>query len=220
MGKYRKTYLCICDGQQETMYLKHIAMLINDFPRKVVKFNTFEDSPHRLEKRYETYDSAAVFDFDNNEVEFKRNIEICDSLNKKLKPSKRKEGRHIYHAYSSVNFDLWLILHKEDYNKSVTRNNAYVSDVRRIFGLKPTEDIKNVEIINRILSQITLDDVKSAIRRAEIIRKNKVKADSTKIGNTIIYSNPDFSIHEFLREVLEDSGDLKLRCQALNLLTY
>jgi len=190
------------------MYLNHVAKLIKDFPRKVVKFNTFEDLPHRLEKRYENYDSAAVFDFDYNEVEFKRNIEICDRLNKKLSPSKRKEGKHIYHAYSSVNFDLWLILHKEEYNKSVTRNDAYISDVRRIFGLKTTEDIKNEEVINKILSQITLEDVKSAIRRAETIRNRKVKTDSTKIGKTTIYSNPDFSIHEFLRAVLEDSEDL------------
>ncbi len=208
MGKYRKTYLCICDGQQETMYLSHVAKLIKDFPRKVVKFNTFVDSAHRLEKRYEDYDSVALFDFDHNEVEFKRNIGICDLLNKKLRPSKRKEGRHIFHAYSSVNFDLWLILHKEDYNKSVTRNDAYIIDVRRVFQLKSTDDIKNVEIIKRILGQITLEDVKSAIRRAETIRKGKAKADSTKIGNTIIYSNPDFSVHEFIKSVLEDSGDL------------
>lgn len=208
MGKYRKTYLCICDGQQETMYLSHVAALIKDFPRKVVKFNTFKDSPHRLEKRYENYDSAAIFDFDYNDVEFRRNIEICDSLNKKFKLSKRKEGKHIYHAYSNVNFDLWLILHKEDYNKSVTRNDAYIADVRRIFGLKFTEDIKSEEAIKKILSQITLKDVNDAIRRAQTIRKSKVKTDSTKLGSTIIYSNPDFSIHEFLRAVLEDSGDL------------
>lgn len=208
MANYRRKYLCICDGQQETMYLSHVAKLVKDFPRKVVTFNTFEDSPHRLKKRYEEYDSAAVFDYDHNDVEFKRNIEICDSLNKRLKPSKIKKGRHIYHAYSSVNFDLWLILHKEDYNKSVTRNDAYVSDVRRAFGLKSTDDIKNEDIIKKILSQITLEDVKEAIKRAETIRKGKVKADSTKIGNTTIYSNPDFSIHEFLKVVLEDSGDL------------
>lgn len=208
MANYRRKYLCICDGQQETMYLNHVAKLIKDFPRKVVTFNTFVDSPYRLVKRYEDYDSAAVFDFDYNDVEFKRNIEICDSLNKKLKPSKRKDGKYIYHAYSSVNFDLWLILHKEDYNKSVTRNDAYISDVRRIFGLNQTDNIKNEDVIKKILSQITLDDVKSAIQRAETIRKSKVNADSTKIGSTTIYSNPDFSIHEFLRAVLEDSGDL------------
>ncbi len=56
MANYRKAYLCICDGQQETMYLSRVAKLIKDFPRKVVKFNTFEDSPHRLEKRYENYE--------------------------------------------------------------------------------------------------------------------------------------------------------------------
>ncbi len=208
MGNYRKTYLCICDGQQETMYLNHVAKLIKNFPRKVVKFNTFVDSPHRLEKRYEEYDSAAVFDFDFNDVEFKRNIEICDRLSNELKPTQRKSGRHIYHAYSSVNFDLWLVLHKEDFNRGVARNDAYVNDVRRIFGLKATDDIKNEEIINRILSQISLKDVKDAIGRAEHTRNSKVRTDGTNVRNTVVYSNPDFSIHEFLRAVLEDSGDL------------
>lgn len=61
--------------------------------------------------------------------------------------------------------------------------------------LKTTDDIKTEDIIERILSQITLDDVKPAIRRAEMIRRNKDIADSNLIGNTIIYSNPDFSIH-------------------------
>lgn len=208
MANYRKTYLCICDGKQEKMYLGHVAKLIKKFPQKVVKFNTFIDSPHRLEKRYEEYDSAAVFDNDFNEVEFKKNIEICDKLNKDLKPTKRKSGRHIYHAYSNVNFDLWLILHKEDFNQSVTKNDAYIPDVRRIYGLKPTDNIKKEEIINKILSQITLNDVKDAINRAEHIRKSKVKADSIKVGSTVVYSNPDFSIHEFLKFVLKGSGDL------------
>ena len=112
------------------MYFDHLAKLIKDFPKKVVKFNTFIDSPHRLEKRYEEYDSAAIFDYDFNETEFYRNIEICNQLNKKLKPTKRNSGRHIYHAYSNVNFDLWLILHKQDYNKRVSKNDAYINDVR------------------------------------------------------------------------------------------
>lgn len=208
MATYRKTYLCICDGQQEKMYLQHLAKLIKKFPQKVVTFNTFIDSPHRLEKRYEEYDSAAVFDYDMNEVEFNRNIEICDKLNRDLKPKKRKEGRHIYHAYSSVNFDLWLILHKEDFNRSVSRNDAYISDIRRIYGLKPTDNIKNEEVINKILSQISLNDVKDAIKRADKIRNSKDKSDCRLVGNTSTFLNPDFSIHEFLKVVLEDSGDL------------
>ena len=191
------------------MYFDHLAKLIKDFPKKVVKFNTFIDSPHRLEKRYEEYDSAAIFDYDFNETEFYRNIEICNQLNKKLKPTKRNSGRHIYHAYSNVNFDLWLILHKQDYNKRVSKNDAYINDVRRVYGLKRADDIKSEDVINKILVQITLKDVKEAIKRAENIRIIKEESDSKNIFNTLIYENPDFSIHEFLRFVLEDSGDLK-----------
>ena len=208
MAKYRRTYLCICEGQQETMYFSHLAKLIKDFPNKVVKFNTYEDLPLRLEKRYENYDSAAIFDYDHNDAEFKKNIEFCDKLNKKLKPTIRKEGRCVYHAYSNVNFDLWLILHKEDFNGMVSKNDSYITDLKKVYGLKPTDNIKNEEVINKILNQITLDDVKAAIERADNIRRRKANADCILFGNTKTYSNPDFSIHEFLKAVLQDSGDL------------
>jgi hypothetical protein len=146
-----------------------------------------------------------VFDFDFNEVEFRKKIELCDRLNRKRKPSKE---RHIYHAYSSVNFDLWLILHKENFNREVSKNDAYVSDVRRIYNLSASENIKSEGAMQKILSQITLDDVKEAIERADFIRKGKMVGDGIKTGDTTIHSNPDFSIHEFLRVVLKDSGDL------------
>jgi len=134
---------------------------------------------------------------------------MCDKLNKKLKPTKRKQGRHIYHGYSNVNFDLWLILHKENYTRSVIRTDSYVADVKRVFGLESIEDIKNRTTIVKILNQITLDDVKKAIKRAENIRKRKLSNDARRIGQTKVYQNPDFSIHDFLRNVLLDSGDLQ-----------
>jgi len=39
MAYYRKTYLCVCEGQQEELYLKHVAFLLKKFPELVVKFN-------------------------------------------------------------------------------------------------------------------------------------------------------------------------------------
>lgn len=208
MANYRKTYLCLCEGQQEIMYLNHVASLIKDFPRKVVKFQCVEDAPYRLSKRYEDYDSAALFDFDFNESEFKKNIQICDELNKQFQPTKRKTGRKIYHAYSNVNFDLWLILHKEDCNGCVYKNNGYIRDVRRIYGLSSTDNIKHEDVIQKILKQITLSDVQQAIRRAQRIRRDKDPSDGIVVRNTVYYSNPDFSIHDFLIEVLTASGDL------------
>lgn len=209
MAQYRKQYLCICEGQQEKMYLDHVASLVKEFPRKVIKFNTYIDNPHRLTKTYEDYDSGALFDYDFNEVEFKRNIKLCDKLNNEQKPAKHKKGGFIHHAYSNVNFDLWLILHKEDFNRSVSKNDAYIPDIRRIYGLASNENIKNEGVMNKILNQITLIDVKSAIERADKIKRDKNIEDASIIGSTSLYSDPDFSIHEFLRLVLKDSGDLK-----------
>jgi len=107
-----------------------------------------------------------------------------------------------------VNFDLWLILHKEDYNRSVSKNDAYVVDVRRIYGLGSSEDIKSESAINKILEQINLDDVKSAIKRADDIREYKIDDDKMFIGSSVYFPNPDFSIHKFIEVVLVDCGEI------------
>lgn len=205
MVKYRKTYGCVCEGQQEKMYLDHVARLIKVFPHKVVTFNSYIDNPHRLTKTYEDYDSVAIFDFDFNQVEFERNIALCDRLNNT--PRSKKKRRNIYHAYSNVNFDLWIILHKEDYNRQVSKNDAYINDVRRIYGLNPKDNIKNEKTIKKILDQISLQEIKDAISRAEKIKARKIKEDVKKIEKSLVYSNPDFSIHKFLKRVLVESGD-------------
>lgn len=200
---YRKTYFCVCDGQQEEMYLKHVAFLLKDFPERVVTFNTTQGSTERLKKNYTEYDNAALFDYDFKDMKFRQNILICEQLQRK---SSRENGKNVYHAYSNVNIDLWFILHKEYFNRPVASNDAYVADVRRIYGLSREADIKEKANIDRILRQITLDDVKYAIRRAEQIRAGKLKSDCFMVGNVICYGNPDFSLHEFLKVVLRNCG--------------
>lgn len=208
MSLYRKTYLCVCEGQQEELYLKHIAYLLKKLPERIVTFNTIYGFPDRLKNSYTEYDNVALFDYDFKDIQFENNIKICDDLKKLNKSTKRKSGKKVYHAYSNVNFDLWLLLHKEDYNKPVYNTNAYIKDVRRIYGLGSEDDIKNKNVIEKILSQITLDNVKEAIIRAENIRKRKIDTDKKIIGSSFCYSNPDFSIHKFLQIVLSDCGEL------------
>lgn len=119
-----------------------------------------------------------------------------------------RSKKHVYHAYSNVNFDLWLILHKEDFTRPVASNDAYVPDVRRIYRLGREADIKEINVIDRILHQITLDDVRSAIHRADAIRSAKPSSDAKTIHGAICYGNPDFSLHTFLRTVLMEVGEI------------
>lgn len=199
---YRKTYFCVCEGQQEEMYLNHVAFLLKKFPERVVTFNTTYGSAERLKKNYTEYDNASLFDYDFNDTEFRNNIMICEQLNR------RSRGKKVYHAYSNVNIDLWFILHKENFNRPVTSNDAYISDIRRIYGLNSEANIKQKAIIEKILGQITLENVRAAIRRADQIRANKLKTDCFRIGDVNCYSNPDFSLHDFMRIVLQDCREI------------
>ncbi len=205
---YRRSYFCVCDGQQEEMYLKHIAFLLKKPTERVVTFNTIQGSIERLKKNYTEYDNAALFDYDFNDAEFKKKITTCEQLQKE---NQKHRGKNVYHAYSNVNFDLWLILHKVDFNRPVTSNDAYLTVVRKIYGLGNEADIKEKAIIERILMQITLDDIRNAIRRAEQIRAKKLKSDCFMLGSIECYRNPDFSLHEFLKIVLLDCGELPTR---------
>ena len=138
---YRKSYICICEGQQEKKYLEHVARLIKNFPEKVVTFNCYIDRASRLKKIYEETDCGVLFDYDLDQKQFENSIKLCDQL------QRERKRQNIYHAYSSVNFDLWLILHKKDYFRTVNRNDAYITDVKNAYDLKKNDDIKKEGII-------------------------------------------------------------------------
>ena len=201
---YRKTYRCVVEGQQESMYLNHIANLVKDFPKTVVTFNISEGNAFELTKSYIEYDSVCLFDYDFNKNQFEQNLATCENLNNKNKPGKRKNGRYVHHAYSNVCFDLWLLLHKKDFARTVFKNNGYVDEIISVYHLPKGSDIKNSKVIATILSQISLDDVKAAIKRADRIKRSKDFRDAHHVNSTVYYNNPDLSIHEFISKVIND----------------
>ena len=201
---YRKTYRCIVEGQQEDLYLQHLAKLLTQFPKTVVKFNISEGNAYELTKSYVEYDSACLFDYDFNKAEFESNLTTCASLNRKNQKKSKKQSARVYHAYTNVCFDLWLVLHKKDYFAPVSTNDAYVKDVIQLYNLPKGSDIKNEKVIETILSQITLEDVRSAIHRAKLICGRKLPTDAIKVDTEKYFDNPDLSIHNFIEIVIKD----------------
>ena len=202
MRQSRTNYLCICEGLQEKMYLKHLGDLVGG----AVRINT-QIGSHKALNRNEhiDYDCAVLFDHDGRETEFYEAIELCQKYDKKYR--KRGGNRRTYHAYSNRNFDLWLLLHKEPFSRPVMNNGEYVQEVRRIYGLGNEDDIKKEANIAKILEQIKLSDVREAVKRAESIRNKKLETDGKKLSETVVYDNPDLSIHEFIKIVLASAGE-------------
>jgi len=205
MKLYRKRYHCICEGQQEEMYLAHVGRLLTDRPRCVVTFTTERGSPASLERaaRYGEYDVVALFDHDGNHARFEENVKVCEELDRK--GGKGRNRQRVFHAYSNMNFDLWLVLHKIEFTRPVHSNDAYVPVVRGVFGLEPEANIKSRHHMEKILAQISLDDVRAAITRADNIRARKLQDDGRKIGSWPCFPNPDLSIHDFLKTVLRET---------------
>ena len=194
LKEIRRQYFCICEGQQEEMYLKYLSRLLQTDKRRIT-FTIRQGLPGDIQKqRSIKYDKAVLFDHDGNTVAFRNTLNTC---------IKNKCS----HAYSNRNFDLWLLLHKQDFSSSVSDNQTYKKDIRNFFNLDAEADIKSEKVINQILNQITLPDIKDAIQRAQRIREQKIPSDANRIGSIIYYDNPDLSIHEFIIKVFSECNE-------------
>ena len=71
-----------------------------------------------------------------------------------------------------------------------------------MFKLDNDCDIKSEETIKKILSQITLDDVKIALCNAAII--NKRSKENNKIITKDVYEQPYLSINYFIEKVFDE----------------
>ena len=186
--KINKIYLCYFEGNQEEKYFKHFSKLLKEnFDDVTIKFNKVKNL-NVLQKASSQMPKVAIFDYDNNKKEFENKLKIC------------KKGK-IYIAYTSLNFDLWLLLHKKMFNKVVTNNNDYIDLIRKEYDLEKTDNIKKESNIDKIIEQINIKDIKFAIKNAEKITKNK-EGKITSNGY-IYYNNPSLSIHSFLKDILE-----------------
>ena len=188
----KREYRCFYEGQQEEMYFDHIAKKVKEARtnislkfKKLAKLKTLEKSSTGVPK-------IAVFDYDLNKVDFESKVKLCN------------ETRILY---SNLNFDLWLVLHKKQYRRTVQNNNAYIDEIRNSYNLPNNTNIKAKGNIQKILDKIELIDVKRAIENAEEIMKEKMEEDKIYVKrNFSYYPNPSMSINEFFKELLEDIG--------------
>lgn len=196
-----------CEGLQEKLYFERLRDLINSMAssKKQIALVTKDcagGSPDAIVRKAfrlcpQTQKATAVFDHDLKVHEF----EIAIDLSKQYK---------IDAGYSNLNFDYWLILHKLTTFPStatVHNTNAYEKQLKSLYGLQPNDDIKSMDIVKRMVSQITMIDISNAIKNCKIIdafnKDNKIFLH-TPTGNTY-YENPDFSLHKIVEKILEDT---------------
>lgn len=187
--KIRKSYVCYFEGQQESMYFEYLSKIIkNENEDAVISFNSCKNITS-LSRKSTMQPKVAIFDFDLNKIEFEKKIKLCKKINI---------------AYTNINFDLWLLLHKKKFNSHVVKNNDYVEEVRKVYNLENNANIKSKENINKILNQISINDIKFAIENSHFIMNNKDDEEKICCGKFSYYPNPSMNIHIFVEKILKD----------------
>lgn len=116
-------------------------------------------------------------------------------------------------GYSNFTFELWMVLHKQNCNGPLSHRSQYLAPIRRAFEeqFEDLDHYKQKDAFNRCLQKLTLDDVRSAIQRAETITSNNAENKKTLIkykGYNYYRDNPALSIHVVVKTILEDCGVL------------
>lgn len=198
MRKSVLTFRGAYEGLQEGLYLEHLKMMINKencynfrvsfklndgmggSPLDIVK--DAKKNAINVADRYK----VAIFDCDFKYNSFKDALTLAKKQN-------------IFSAFSNINFNMFLILHKKYYYKVTTSEDMYESDLRETFNIPKTCDIKSREAMEKILEQISLSDVKKAIKRAKKVNEESEKTQKHLIDG--VYDQPYFNIHIFLENV-------------------
>lgn len=217
----RKTnlYYISVEGHNEKWYFQHLQKLINssNYTKYNVKFDIkIEKSPLDRTKsiKIPTYGRQKlpvfhIVDYESNNEEHVKNFKtILDEL----KTIKIKYTAYDYTlGYSNLAFELWLILHKDKGNFSVEDRGDYIKNINSLYGTNFTriKDNKDERTFAHLLEQITLEDVKTAVHNAHLIRiyQNDIGHSPVEYKGFKYYrENPDLTINQCVKTILKDCG--------------
>jgi hypothetical protein len=112
-------------------------------------------------------------------------------------------------GYSNFTFELWIIVHKTDCNGVLTHRRQYLTPLNRAYDqqFESLDQYKHEDNFKRILSQLTLDNVRNAIQRSKaIMQRNQEAGYILQQYKRYKYykENPSLSIWESIEKILRE----------------
>lgn len=208
-------YYFSCEGETEQWYLDWLQKRIyNEGKAKhnVVIDKKVEKNPVRRVKQLSPLghiDIVHLYDYEGNDEASIKNFKNVIDLLKEAE----KLGKQIKYnmGYSNLTFELWIILHKMDCNALLNQRTQYLQYINKAYNkkFKNLDEYKNKDNFNQILNNLTIDNVKDAIKRSEKIMKinnqNGYKLQHYK-GYSYFRENPSLTIYKAIKNILKDCG--------------
>ena len=206
-------YFFSVEGETEVLYFQHLQKLIRSVETRkanpVIRVERIR--PSSFSKKISILKPCsivAVYDVEDNDTEHRKRFE---GILKEMKDTENS-GKSIKFelGYSNIDFELWILLHKKDMFGSISSRSQYLNNINSVFGTKfqGLKEYKVEKNFNQILSQITLEDVKVAITRADKIIKQRSSEDNPlkSSGYEWYERNPSLSVHSAINKILLECG--------------
>lgn len=213
MRKENRTYYFSVEGDTEQWYLEWLQRMINTEPdaRYTVKLDSkIQKDPLSRIKRMTVVGKTEIthiFDYESGE---ESHIKQFKTTLERMKDA-QNIGKNIKYSlgYSNFTFDLWIILHRADCNGSLMHRRQYLMPLNRAYGenFESLEQYKHENNFKRILSKLTLDNVRQAIRRSKVIMQKNEEMGYRRQeykGYQYYKENPSLSLWEQIERILLD----------------
>ncbi|WP_288655369.1 RloB domain-containing protein [uncultured Gemmiger sp.] len=215
MRKVNQTFYFSVEGQTEQQYIQWLQKVINSSSEALchVKLNVkVEKNPLSYIKQLNNISKVDVmhlFDYESSDIEHQRQFD--ETLHKMRKASSAGKKVTYLLGYSNFTFELWMILHKNMCRTQMTDRTQYLSEINHAFGknFKSLSEYKHHDNFEKILDSLTIDDVRDAIERSELImsdNKNHNYSLQKSHGYEFYRENPSLSINDCIKKVLDSCG--------------
>ncbi len=215
MGERKETrkYTFTVEGETEKWYLLWLQNQIRAYENS--KYNVVIDakvqpSPKKFYRRANARTTPKAVHLCDVESPAQEHIERFESILSEMREAKKQKNIQYHLGYSNFTFELWMILHKQACNSVLSHRRQYLRFINKSFGerFKSLDEYKEESNFERCLSKMTLEDVGSAIKRAEEITSAN-KQDKSVIqykGYEYYQENPAISVQESVKDILKECG--------------
>ena len=216
MGEMLETrkYFLTVEGETERWYFAWLCSAINACSER--KYNVAIDakvqqSPMKYAKSINPKATPKVIHICDVESMDNVHVQKSEKILTELKDAKVQKKITYDLGYSNFTFELWIVLHRKNCNATLVNRTQYLPHINQAFceNFENLDQYKHEANFKRCLKQLTLSDVRDAIKRAKAIMTQNEKDRKQRRqykGFTYYTGNPSLTIFEAVEEILVDCG--------------
>ena len=210
--KETKKYTFTVEGETEQWYLYWLRNQINacqDAVYQVSIVASVQQSPKSYAKTVHAKSTPCITHLCDVESNEEKHVRKFKNILSELNAVKKEKKISYALGYSNFTFELWMILHKSDYNGPLASRKHYLSRINKAFNenFESLAQYKEENNFKRCLSKLTLTDVRSAVCRAKAIMERN-QADGKRVISHCSFKyypdNPSLTIWESVAGILKD----------------